>query len=206
LIVARRVGFNLTLACVGVAAITTAAAPACAQSAQPWSVQASALGASQKIGGDAIAGFGFEGQLRYTPLALWSLGGGVQYSTHSSAAESITIVGVFLEPRYTFNIGSDRVAPYIAGRLAFLRESASLHEVPGQASSRLIDFASTGSAFGAGGGLLVNVSPRVNLDFGAAFVSQAFGDATADDGAVASFPRFTGYVAKGGISIGFGSR
>lgn len=196
--------FRAAAAVIGATALCSV--PARAQSAQPWSLQASLLAASQKIGGSLISGFGFEGQFRYTPAALWSVGGGVQYSTHTSAEESITIVGGFLEPRYSFDIGSDRVAPYVAARLAFLRQSSSLHEVPGVSSSQLLDFASTGAAFGAGGGILIRATANLNLDFGAAFVSQSFGDATADNGANATYPRFAGYVAKGGISLGFGSR
>jgi hypothetical protein len=169
-----------------------------AQSGQPWSLQASLLAASQKIGANAISGVGFEGQFRYTPAAVWSLGGGVQYSTHKSGGETITISGFFLEPRYVVDVGSERVAPYIAGRLALLHEKATL--------SGAGDVSSGGSAFGGGGGLLIRATSNINVDLGAAFVSQAFSDATGVNGATVSFPRFTGYVAKGGLSIGFGSR
>jgi len=195
-------GIVAVVAAVHIAGAT--AREALAQSAQPFSVQASLLAASQKIGKSAISGFGFEGQLRYTPLSLWSLGVGVQYSAHSSGDESIDITGVFLEPRYAVDIGSDRFAPYLAGRLAFLRESATLFQDP-QSPTVLLEVSSNGSAFGAGAGLLIRGSARVNIDIGAAFVSQSFGDASSQ-GTTFTFARFTGYVAKAGVSIGFGSR
>jgi hypothetical protein len=180
------------------AAVAVAAMPASAQSAQPWSVQGSLLFASQDVNGKAISGVGFEGQFRYTPASLWSLGIGVQYSSHKSGDETINISGVFLEPRYSFDIGSDRIAPYLAGRLAFLHESSTL-AIAG-------DVSSSGSAFGGGGGFLIRWTKSVNVDIGAAFVSQAFGDASGDGGSTVTFKRFTGYVAKAGLSIGFGSR
>ena len=185
-------------------AIAVPAANGAAQSAQPWSIQASALAASQQIGGSAISGFGFEGQLRYTPASLWSLGGGVQYSSHPSGNEKINIVGGFLEPRYAIDIGSDKVAPYLAARLAFLHESSTLDVDPGVVVT-LVEFSSSGSAFGAGAGVLFRATSRINVDIGAAFVRQSFSSATSG-GSTANFSSFTGYVAKAGLSLGFGSR
>lgn len=171
---------------------------AAAQTAQPWSLQPSFLTSGQDLGDSVIPGFGFEGQLRYTPAALWSVGVGVQYTAHSSDGETIEISGVFLEPRYTVDIGSDRVAPYLAGRLALLRQSASLVGAG--------DVSSTGSGFGAGAGLLVRLAPTVNLDLGGALLSQGFNDADGDGGSVVQFDRFLNYVVKGGFSWGFGTR
>jgi hypothetical protein len=64
---------------------------------------------------------------------------------------------------------------------------------------------SWGSAFGAGAGLLILGTERINIDIGAAFVSQSFGDASSG-GTTFEFARFTGYVAKAGLSFGFGTR
>jgi len=169
-----------------------------AQSAQPWSVQVSGLAASQDLGGSLVFGAGFEGQLRYTPVSLWSLGGGVQWSSHTSGPDTLELSGAFLEPRYTVDIGSDRVAPYLAGRVALLQQSSTL-QVAG-------DVSSNGAAAGAGGGLLIRGTPRVNLDLGAALLWQTLGDATGAGNSQVSFESFFGYVAKAGLSIGFGSR
>jgi hypothetical protein len=167
-----------------------------AQSAQPWSIQGSALFANQEVNGSAISGVGYEAQLRYT-FSAWSLGVGYQSSTHDHAPESLTLSGAFLEPRYAVDIGSDRFAPYVAGRVAFLNEQSRL-----KVGATVADFSSGGTAFGAGAGLLARMSSSVNVDFGAALVSQSFADAKNTLG-TAHFKSFLGYVAKVGVSIGF---
>ena len=169
-----------------------------AQSAQPWSIAGSLLGANQDLNGSLVGGIGFEGQLRYTPASLWSLGLGFQTSTHSSGGETLTLSGVFLEPRYALDIGSDRFAPYLAGRAALLHESSTL-KLAGSVSSN-------GGAFGAGAGLLIRATKSINIDLGAAIVQQSFGDAAGANGTTVKFKSFTGYVAKGGISFGFGGK
>lgn len=187
---------------VALLAATAALAPSilAAQSAQPWSAQPSFLAASQDINDQLVSGVGFEGQLRYTPASLWSGGLGVRYSTHSSGDESIDIAGLFVEPRYTVDVGSDRAVPYLAGRIALLRQSADLATAGGTVS-----VSSSGFGVGAGAGLLVRLTERVNADAGAALVNQGFSDAREGDISV-TFDRFFGYVAKLGVSIGFGER
>lgn len=186
----------------GLIAVTTLfgapAEPVAAQSAQPWSIQGSLLAAGQDIGGELVAGVGIEAQLRYTPPSLWSFGGGVQWSSHTSGPDTLDLMGLFFEPRYTVDIGSDRVAPYLAGRVALLRQTSNFAAVSEETSSN-------GAAVGGGGGLLIRATPRVNLDLGAALVYQTLGDATASNATV-SFGSFVGYVAKAGVSIGFGTR
>lgn len=177
-------------------------ARATAQSAQPWSIQPSFLAASQDLNDGLVSGVGFEGQLRYTPRSLWSGGIGVRYSTHASGEEQIDITGIFFEPRYTIDIGSDRAAPYVAGRVAFLMQSADLLDPDG---GGLFSVSSSGFGVGGGVGLLVRLTSRVNVDAGAALVNQGFGDAEEGNRTV-EFDRFFGYVAKIGISIGFGER
>ena len=179
------------------AALVVLALPAFAQSAQPWSVQGSVLVDNQNINGKLISGAGFEGMLRYTP-SVWSVGLGYQYSTHSSNGETLNLSGVFVEPRYALDIGSDRVAPYLAGRVGILKQSSTLR-VAG-------DVSSNGTAFGGGAGFLIRASKTVNFDIGAAFVQQSFGDAKGNGNTTVTFKSFTGYVAKGGISIGFGGK
>lgn len=174
---------------------------AAAQSAQPFSVQASLLGAGQNLNGGLVSGVGFEGQFRYAS-GLKSIGLGYQTSNHKADDESIKISGVFLEPRYAFDIGSLRLAPYIAGRIAILKQSSELHD-PDDPSSELFHTQSNGAAFGAGAGVIIRATKKVNIDLGAAFVSQSFSKVEGE-GRVFEFSRFTGYVAKGGLSFGFG--
>ena len=191
--------------CSAVLATTLVAAPANAhaQSAQPWSLQGSLLLANVDLGGKQVGGAGIEAQLRYTPASLFSLGAGFQSTAHESGGEKLTMTGVFVEPRYALDIGSDHVAPYLAGRVALLSQTSDLKAAASAKSS--------GFAIGAGGGLLFKASKTVNFDLGVAFVNQSFGDATGTNpttgkSAVVHYDSFFGYVVKGGISVGFGSR
>ena len=182
--------------------ILTGIVPVRAQSAQPWSVQASAVASAHRLGttGDA-SGLGFEIQLRYTPRSVWSLGGGFQASSHRRGGESLVVSEWLLEPRYTIDIGSDRLAPYVAGRVALLQETSTLFTTAFQTAQ----FHSSGAALAGGGGLLVRTSPRVNLDLGLSFNVQSFADAHSG-AATATFSTFEGWVARVGAGIGFGSR
>jgi hypothetical protein len=154
-------------------ATTLAAAPLFAQSAQRWSLQGSLI----YVGtfGDAYEGMtggpGGELQLRYTP-GQFSLGIGGQTSMHKVdiaeyGEEDATLSGGFIEPRYVFDVGSDRYAPYGSARLAFLKQSLTLEGLEASAS---------GTQINVGGGVLIRLSPRVNLDLGATFGAINFGD------------------------------
>jgi len=163
-----------------------------AQSAQPWSVQGSVLFANQNLNGKLISGVGFEGQFRYTP-SVWSVGAGIQYSTHASGGQTLDLTGFFVEPRYALDVGSDRFAPYLAGRAALLHASIDLGSAGNVSTS--------GVAFGAGAGLIIKASTAVNFDFGAAILSQSLSNTS-----TVQFTTFTGYIVKGGISVGFGGK
>jgi hypothetical protein len=182
-----------------VAVIVSAAPfPAPGQAAQAWSLQASGMATSQRWENKSINGAGFEGQLRYTG-GLLSWGFGAQYSTHSSktttGTDKLTISGGFIEPRYAIDAGSETFAPYVAGRLAALRQNLTFAR--GKANSG-------GWAVGAGAGTLIRVSATINLDLGVALLSQSFSNVNFPNGQVLKFEPFMGYVAKGGLSVGFG--
>jgi opacity protein-like surface antigen len=188
------------------AALVVAPLTLVAQSAQPWSLQGSLFTANAKLGASTVGGAGFEAQLRYTPASAWSLGGGLQYTSHTSGNDELNLTGFFLEPRYALDIGSDRFAPYLAGRVAMLSQKSTLQIT---STFRATDVTSNGTAFGAGAGLIVRSTARVNFDFGVAMVSQSLGSTTATNGSTTyniKFESFLGYLAKAGISIGFGSR
>jgi hypothetical protein len=161
-----------------------------AQSAQLFSIQASGLAASFKDQGSSgtnslVSGFGVEAMARVSP-SVWSFGVGFQRTAHLlDGGATLLMTGFFFEPRYAIDIGSDRVAPYVAGRVATLRAVVT---ASGQ------EFRNTGTAYGAGAGLLIRLTPRINADIGAAFTQNKF------EGS------FTGYVAKAGFSLGLGNR
>lgn len=176
--------------------LAAAAHSAAGQSGQSLSAQGSALYTVQQFGtGKNVGGPGIELQARYAHQLL-SIGVGYQFSSHSLGSDNIKLNGAFVEPRYAIDIGSDRVAPYVAARLAWLSQSSDFGD--------LGTFSSRGAAFGAGAGVVVGLTPRLNFDAGAAFIRQSFGDATTSTGRPVTFTPFNGYVAKAGLSIGLG--
>jgi opacity protein-like surface antigen len=154
-----------------------------AQSAQQFSAQGSLLYVSPS--GDAYEGLesgaGFEFQVRYTPSAF-SIGAGYQRSSHDLdftevgyGIRTATIAGVFVEPRYVIDVGSSSYAPYIAARLAKLTQSAEIEELDLKASA-------SGTQMNIGGGVLVRLTPRINMDLGVTYGSIHFDDFKIEQG------------------------
>lgn len=146
-----------------------------------------------------INGYGLEPQLRvngkyFSGVGRVSIGLGGQYTSHKSANDiGITIVGAFVEPRLVIaRIATDKVSPYVALRLAALRQSNDV------ASS------SNGFAVGAGGGIAFRLSERLNLDVGIAGIREKFSESvtTADRPFISG--SMSSYAAKVGVNIGFG--
>ncbi len=198
---------------VATAALAVLPALAEAQSAQRWSLQGSLLHVSTM--GDAYegldAGIGAEAQVRFNPSAF-SIGGGFQVSNHGVdfgddlGDESVMLAGVFVEPRYVIDVRSLRFAPYVSGRLSFLRQSADL-DVPG--FDETVTLSASGFQGNVGGGLLVRLTPRVNLDLGATFGVVNFGDVEAESGGeTATFEGTSGsgqnLVLRLGLAFGLG--
>jgi hypothetical protein len=169
-----------------------------AQARQPYSIQGSVLYTVQDLGpAGSVGGAGAEVQFRYNP-SRFSIGLGLQYSHHKSGDEELNLSGLFLEPRMAIDAGSDRITPYLAGRVVLLRQSCDFTTVPA--------FSSYGSAFGIGGGLLVHINPRVNFDAGGAYLRQTLGDKSFPDGSSVDFSSINGYVVKAGFTYGLGHR
>ncbi len=177
-----------------------------AQTAQRFSLQGSGLFAAlfgeefEDIGNGA----GFEVQARYTPSAF-SVGAGFQYTSHGSDDPSfgadVSLSGGFVEPRYTFTTRNDNFAPYVSTRFSILRESATIQDFHGSA---------TGFTANAGGGVLLRLSPRVNLDLGATFGYTNFGEVVIHDPSGNEVGRSEGgagsnIVLRLGVAVGLGS-
>ena len=194
-----------------VAAVTMLPRDARAQTDQRWSVQGSLIWTDLygSLFETLKAGTGFEAQLRHTSGA-WSWGAGVQYTKHGdSEAEAdgqdadIKLVGFFLEPRYVLNVGSSRWAPYLSGRGAIARFDVRVNFNTGE----VLTFTSNGLTLNGGGGVLVNLTSRVNLDIGATVGYSNYKDT---DGMVSGIPyrqemgSGTNAVARIGLAIGLG--
>lgn len=188
-------------------AVTTPSARA--QSAQRYSVQASGIfvGTFGEAYDGLKSGPGIEAQFRITPSA-WSFGFGIQGSTHSFdveglESESVTLAGVFFEPRRVIDVGSSQVAPYVSARLAVLQQSLDL-DIDGTTVSA----SANGVQVNGGGGILVRLSPRVNLDLGATYGLIRFGDVEVDIAGVGrttvegSSGNGSNLVLRAGVAIG----
>ncbi len=160
---------------VAVLLLVAPAASLTAQSAQQFSAQGSLLYVSPS--GDAYEGLksgaGFEAQVRYTPSAF-SIGAGYQTSSHDIFLDDFgnrtaKIAGIFVEPRYVIDVGSSSYAPYIAARLAKLTQSAELEEYD-------IKMSASGTQMNLGGGVLVRMTPRINMDLGLTYGAIDFDD------------------------------
>lgn len=143
-----------------------------AQSAQPFSLQASGL--INGVFGDVFTGLqdgiGGEAQFRYTPGAL-SVGAGFQFTVHEleGRMEDARLYGGFIEPRHRIHVGSNVVAPYISARLSLLKVGFSGGD---------LKLSSTFMQLNGGGGVLTRLSSRVNLDLGATFGYNRLGNGT----------------------------
>lgn len=182
-----------------------------AQTGQRYSIQGSGIYANHfgDSFGTLTAGEGFELQLRYTPGPL-SIGSGVQYTVHGDEEAkrdghhaSINLLGIFVEPRYVIATSSNRAAPYLSGRFAFARFDVQVDFSDGD----VLTFTSNGVTLNGGGGLLVRMSDRVNLDFGATVGYSGYQDTK---GSIAGQPfdmtmgSGTNVVARIGLAVGLG--
>jgi hypothetical protein len=195
-----------------------------AQTAQKFAVQGSVLhedgrGEAFNWVGDSLnhvpGGFGAEAQLRYTASAV-SWGAGIQMTRHSwieqfGGSKSCTngecsgpnfdwkldMIGVFLEPRYVLPVSSATFGPYLAARLALTRQTVNVSDVTGHA---------TGETVNGGGGVLVRLAPRVNLDLGATYGYTHLGDFSFENSPNDKSPNGNGtnLITRVGLAFGLG--
>lgn len=171
---------------------------ASAQSAQAVSLQISGLGSVPFGGGLATVkpGPGWEAQLRFNPSAF-SVGFGVEQSFHdleNFATRTVTLLGAFFEPRYVIDVGSDAAAPYLAGRAAV--SSMTLEDRAQSATA-------TGFTLNGGGGVLIRLGPRTNLDLGASIGYKKLGEAEFGPSLV-DMGEGSNVIARVGLAIGLG--
>jgi hypothetical protein len=206
--------FRFGVAGCGVLCACLCSSQLAAQSAQKFSLQVSGL--YENLGGefwDAYksidGGAGAEAQIRYTPSAF-SIGLGAQYTGHgfnfSTQSGSITGTynnsGVFLEPRYVFPVSSNTVAPYISGRFSMVSAETSGPDGGGWKLTFI------GTSANGGGGLLIRMGSRMNLDLGATYgytrytsAKLTFGGSTETETGSKSG---TNLVTRIGLAIGLG--
>ena len=174
---------------------------ASAQSAQLWSLQFSGLGSSP-FGGelDNISlGVGWEAQLRVNP-SVWSFGFGVEQTFHDVNQRddrSVTLLGGFFEPRLVILVGSESAAPYLSARFAVSQFSATEGE---------LETSATGFTVNGGGGVLIRMSDRVNLDLGATVGFKQLGEGPDlfNQNVILDWGSGANAIGRVGLAIGLG--
>jgi hypothetical protein len=188
---------------VALAVSTAVCSDLAAQSAQPISLQVSGLynGVFGQVFTGLGDGVGGEAQLRYTPGAL-SIGAGFQYTNHEleNREEDARLYGGFIEPRYRIHAGSNVVAPYLSARVSVLKVGFSGGEL--SLSSAFIQL-------NGGGGLLLRVGSRINLDVGGTFGYDRLGGGTLRNRTTGSAVPIepgsgSNIVARLGLAVGLG--
>lgn len=171
-------------------------ASASAQSAQMVSLQVSGLGMYPFSGemDNYDLGGGWEGQLRINPSAF-SIGAGAEQTFHQrTTGQDITLLGGFLEPRYVIDIGSDNAVLYMSARAAI--SQITISDATDEATG-------TGYTLNGGGGFLIRLTDRMNLDVGATLGYKDLGEVT-----FAGIPIDLGtganVVGRVGLAIGLG--
>ena len=172
-----------------------------AQSAQPFSLQLSGLlkGFFVDVFTGMQNGIGGEAQFRYTPGAL-SVGAGFQFTFHEleERTENARFYGGFVEPRYRIHAGSNVVAPYVSARFAVLKVGFSGDD---------LSLSSTFVELNGGGGILIRLASRLNLDIGATFGYNRLGSGTLTSGSSGTEERVaprsgSNMVARLGLALG----
>lgn len=153
-------------------AVTMACGELRAQSAQPFSLQASGLfnGVFGNVFTGLQDGLGGEAQFRYTPGAL-SVGAGFQITVHqvTDRMENVRFYGGFIEPRHRIHVGSNVMAPYVSARVSLMKVGFSGGD---------LSLSSTFIQVNGGGGLLLRLASHFNLDLGATFGYNRLGSGT----------------------------
>ena len=153
-------------------------------------------------------GLGAEARIMFPVGKSVSLGGGLQYSAHNSDFfdNSIKILGILAEGRYMFQTASGKATPYLAGRGGWAKASTSDVDIDGDGIVDINDLSQSGMVFGAGGGVLVSMSPTASLDLGLVFHTVSFGDADADGTTITnSDVSGTGIQLRVGVSFKLGT-
>jgi hypothetical protein len=127
----------------------------------------------------ADAGFGGEASVLFPVGKSFKMGAAVQYSSHDDAFldNNIAVLGLFYAGRFVFRQAKGGVTPYIVGRGGWVRASSKV-DVDFDGTDD--DVSQTGFAFGGGGGVMIPLSPSVEIDLGAAFHAVSLGDGKAD--------------------------
>lgn len=115
------------------------------------------------------AGFGFDGQLRLNLAPRFSIGAGIQRTSHGNdvVPENFGVMGFFAEPRLTFSMPGAPMTPFIGARVALMKSSIE---------SGGTEVKQSGYLLGGTAGAMFRAGPMVNIVAAVVFGSLSFGD------------------------------
>jgi len=146
-------------------------------------------------------GLGGDLQFRYHAAGGFSMGGGVQYTSHSieGLGESFGVRAFFADARYTFQPPSSPSAmPYLGVRVALAHYGVS---------SGGTDLTANGTAFGPVGGLFIRLGSATQLDVGMAWFSVRFGNFSVNGSEQADTKSSGSALAvRAAVVVGFGKK
>ena len=148
---------------------------------------------------DLNDGGGFEAQANIG-VGAFSLGGGWLRTTHgiTGASEDAVQSGPYVEPRLALPFYYTNFTPYLMGRVARITQ---------RVETATGDVESTGTALGGGLGMLVRLTPGVQLNMGLLYSSLRLGSAgtgVRDDARAGSGGDGATLGFRAGLSVGGG--
>jgi len=158
-----------TLVCATACLLAVTATRATAQGSVELSVAGAWLSPTGGDFSDTHSGFGTDLAVRIPTGERYTLGGGVHWSRHGVdfADDAYDVLAVFAEPRLLLGSREGSARPFVAGRVAWVREAITVGTQ---------DRAATGLGLGFLVGVLIPVSDVLALEAGAGGYHLAFGD------------------------------
>jgi hypothetical protein len=158
-----------TLACATALVLAVTATSASAQQSVELSIAGGWLSPTGGDFADTHSGFGTDLAVRVPTGERYTLGGGVHWSRHGVdfAEDSYDVLAVFAEPRVLLGSGEGSARPFVAGRIAWVREAITVGTQ---------DRSANGLGLGLLVGAVVSVSDALDVEAGVGGYHLAFGD------------------------------
>jgi len=158
-----------TLACSTALLVAVGALPTRAQQPLELSIAGGWLNPGGGDFAETHAGFGGDVAVRVPTGQRYTLGGGAHWSRHGVdfAEDAYDVLAVFAEPRVLLGSGGAGARPFVAGRVAWVRESITVDTQ---------DRVANGLGVGLLVGVVVPLSEAVDVEGGVGGYHLAFGD------------------------------
>lgn len=161
-----------TSACATVLLLAVAASSASAQRSVELSLAGGWLSPTGGDFSDTHSGFATDLAVRAPTGGRYTVGGGLHWSRHGVdfTDDAYDVLAVFAEPRVLLGSGEGSARPFLAGRIAWVREAITVGTQ---------DRSANGLALGLLVGVVVPVSDGLDVEAGVGGYHLAFGDFSA---------------------------